>query len=63
MPDRLSLRRAATLAGTGLLTLALAGCGDRGDFDVASQIGPNPVLPEPSPGLLPDLKIAEVVGW
>jgi glucose/arabinose dehydrogenase len=63
MPDRLSLRRASALAGTGLLTLALAGCGDRGDFDVASQIGPNPVLPEPSPGLLPDLKIAEVVGW
>ena len=42
----------------------LAGCSDSGeDFDVSSQIGPDPVLPEPSPGLLPDLKVAEVVGW
>lgn len=43
--------------------LALAGCGEGGDFDVSSQIGPEPVLPEPRPGLLPDMKIAEVVGW
>ena len=33
------------------------------DFDVSQQIGPDPVLPEPSPELLPDLKLAEVVGW
>jgi glucose/arabinose dehydrogenase len=42
----------------------LAGCGDDGaDFDVSSQIGPDPVLPEPNPELMPDMKIAEVVGW
>jgi glucose/arabinose dehydrogenase len=40
----------------------LAGCGD-GDFDVSRQYGPDPVLPEPSWSLWPDLKVAEVVGW
>ena len=44
--------------------LALAGCSeDQSQFDVSQQIGPNPVLPEPSQELLPDLKIAEVTGW
>src|SRR3546814_21166931 len=55
--------RASALAAGGLLLLALAGCDDGSDFDVSQQIGPDPVLPEPAPGLLPDLKVAEVVGW
>ena len=55
--------RTAALAASAVALLALAGCDDGGDFDVAQQIGPDPVLPEPSPGLLPDLKVAEVVGW
>ncbi|WP_075215057.1 PQQ-dependent sugar dehydrogenase [Mongoliimonas terrestris] len=60
----LSARRAALLAATAVLTLGLAACNEEGgDFDVTSQIGPDPVLPEPNPGLLPDMKIAEVVGW
>ncbi|MBU1211332.1 MAG: sorbosone dehydrogenase family protein, partial [Alphaproteobacteria bacterium] len=43
---------------------SLAGCGESGqDFDVSQQIGPDPVLPEPNPGLLAGMKIAEVVGW
>ena len=59
----LNSRRVA-LASTALLVLALAGCSDENEnFDVASQIGPDPVLPEPSQDLLPDLKVAEVVGW
>ncbi len=33
------------------------------DFDVSSQIGPDPVLPEPAQPLLVEMKIAEVVGW
>jgi glucose/arabinose dehydrogenase len=44
--------------------IAVAGCGDSGStFDVSQQFGPNPVLPKPTPGLLADMKIAEVVGW
>ncbi len=60
MADRLRLHH--VLAGTCLL--ALSGCNDgNGNFDISSQIGPDPVLPEPSAELMPDLKIAEVVGW
>lgn len=55
--------RKVSLAGTGLVLLLLAGCGENQDFDVSKQIGPNPVLPEPSTELMPDLKVAEVVGW
>jgi glucose/arabinose dehydrogenase len=42
--------------------LALAGCKEQ-DFDIQSQIGPNPVLPEPNQYLFPPMKIAKVVGW
>ena len=57
--SRILLRSSALAAGC----LALAGCGDGGDFDVSKQYGPDPVLPSPSGSLLPDLKVAEVVGW
>lgn len=60
-----SLRRAA-LASTALFALLLAGCsdGDSDDaFDTSTQIGADPVLPEPSRSLIPDLKVAPVVGW
>ncbi|MGP3698659.1 PQQ-dependent sugar dehydrogenase [Rhodobacter sp. NSM] len=33
------------------------------NFDTSTQIGPDPVLPEPEMSLLPDLKVAEVIGW
>jgi glucose/arabinose dehydrogenase len=42
--------------------LALAGCQDDG-FDIQSQIGPNPVLPEQNQYLVPPMKLAKVVGW
>ena len=50
------------------LSLALAaalvtGCSEGDNFDVSRQIGPDPLLPEPSSTLIPDLKVAEVVGW
>jgi glucose/arabinose dehydrogenase len=62
MIDR--FRRVRDLAGTCLIALALGSCNDsNGNFDTASQVGPDPVLPEPSMELLPDLKVAEVVGW
>lgn len=52
--------RVSTLA---LLAVIAAGCGGQDDFDVSKQIGPDPLLPEPSSSLFPDLKVAEVVGW
>ena len=56
--------RPVLLAGSCLALLVLVGCSDDPtDFDVSQQIGPNPVLPAPSQELLPDLKLAEVVGW
>jgi glucose/arabinose dehydrogenase len=33
------------------------------DFDPATQIGSNPQLPAPQMALLPDMRVAEVVGW
>lgn len=47
------------LAGACLI---LAGC-EEDDFDVTRQIGPDPLLPAPSLSLVPDLKVAEVIGW
>ena len=61
--DRPILSRAALLLGTCLMALATPGAAQEGEFDVASQIGPDPVLPDPEPALWPDLKVAEVVGW
>ncbi|MEF2554550.1 PQQ-dependent sugar dehydrogenase [Aurantimonas sp. A2-1-M11] len=64
MIDRKASFRPVILGSSALVLLALAGCSDDGsDFDVSSQIGPDPVLPEPSSSLLPSLKVAEVVGW
>lgn len=61
--NRPTLRHAA-LASTAVLIIALTGCSDDNDnFDITSQIGPDPVLPEPSQSLVPDLKVAPVVGW
>lgn len=61
--NRLTLRHAA-LASTAVLIIALTGCSDDNDnFDITSQFGPDPVLPEPSQSLVPDLKVAPVVGW
>lgn len=58
-PRRLSVLAMAIVAGAGL-----SSCSDgNDDFDTASQIGPDPVLPDPVSLLLPDLKVAEVVGW
>jgi len=52
--------RASALA---IVVTVIAGCSGEDNFDVSQQIGPEPVLPEPSSSLIPDLKVAEVVGW
>ncbi len=48
---------------TAACAIALAGCGESESVDATQQVGPNPVLAKPTPGLLADMKIAEVVGW
>jgi len=50
------------LAFAGLAVLALTGAGED-SFDKQSQIGPNPVLPEPQNYLFPPMHLAKVVGW
>ncbi|MBB4039773.1 glucose/arabinose dehydrogenase [Microvirga flocculans] len=55
-----ALRRIALLC---LSMLALAGCNDEEAFDTQSQIGPNPVLPEPQQYLVPPMRLAKPVGW
>ena len=42
--------------------LCLAGCDDPGG-DPRAQIGPNPVLPEPTQYLMPPMHVAKVVPW
>jgi glucose/arabinose dehydrogenase len=56
------MSRFASLA-IGLLAAFLPlGCNDD-NLDVSQQYGPDPVLPEPTNSIVPDLKVAEVVGW
>jgi glucose/arabinose dehydrogenase len=43
--------------------VALAACGSSENIDKATQYGPNPNLPRPSRGLLPNMKVPKVVGW
>lgn len=56
------IKRASLLLACGSL-LALAGCGEDNGFDVSSQIGPNPKLPEQQQYLFPPMNLAPVVGW
>ena len=50
------------LALAGLSALSLAACSDN-SFDIQSQIGANPSLPEPQQYLFPPMHLASVVGW
>ncbi len=54
------LRRRLALAGVAVAALTGAA---PDDFDVKTQIGPNPVLPEPQQYLIPPMHLAKVVGW
>lgn len=55
-------RRAAIFAATIGAALVLAGCDDDA-FDPASQIGPNPTLPEPHQYLFPPMHLSSVTAW
>ena len=63
MSSRMSLLRSSALALGCLALAASAGWSADGQPDVSQQIGPNPVLPEPSAALVPTIKVAEVIGW
>ncbi len=56
------MSRVGRLAVAGLAVLALTGAGED-TFDKQSQIGPNPVLPEPQQYLFPPMHLAKIVGW
>jgi glucose/arabinose dehydrogenase len=55
------MKPSTTLAFTACL--ALVACEHGGDFDKSTQYGPSPALPQPSRGLLPNMKVPKVVGW
>ncbi|MGF9691531.1 sorbosone dehydrogenase family protein [Rhizobium sp. 0TCS1.26] len=57
------LRRLLMAGAAVALVLPQAAVAQDGGFDTSQQIGPDPVLPEPSASLLPDLKVASVIGW
>jgi len=46
-----------------VLSLTLAGCGDRARVPFESGVGPEPALPEPHSTLIPTVKIAHARGW
>ncbi|MDO9412821.1 MAG: sorbosone dehydrogenase family protein [Pseudolabrys sp.] len=48
---------------TGILALALAGCGDSSKLPEQASHGPNPTIPEPVTSLIPTLHVAKAVGW
>jgi glucose/arabinose dehydrogenase len=57
--SRTTTSLAALLAAAALVS----GCGEMASQSVADGTGPRPVLPEPSPSLIPTVHIAPAVGW
>ena len=45
------------------LFATLAACGNKQQIDLSQQMGPNPVLPEPSEELIAAIGVPNVVGW
>ncbi len=60
--NRLSNKVAPRIAAAGAAIFLLAGAG-ADDFDVKTQIGPHPVLPEPQQYLVPPMHLAPGIGW
>jgi len=57
--------RAGRVAALALLCASAATSNARGadSFDPMSQVGPNPVLPDPQQYLFPPMRLARVIGW
>ena len=58
-----SLGTSATLLAWALGAALLAGCGETAKLTVDAGTGPRPMLPPPSPSLLPTVNIAPAKGW
>jgi glucose/arabinose dehydrogenase len=57
-------RRNSLFAAACVSGLALSGCSDdAAQFDKSQQVGADSVLPAPQQDLVPDLALAEVIGW
>jgi len=41
----------------------MLGCGESAHLPVSAGIGPTPNLPEPSPSLIPVIKVVDAKGW
>lgn len=55
---------ALLLTGVSVAAALATGARAQDDFDISSQIGPDPVLPEPAyHTLLPGMNVGEVIGW
>ncbi len=64
MSYRSSLISAGRSTAVALVFTVFSASGYAADtFDIQSQIGPNPVLPEPQQYLFPPMHLAPVVGW
>jgi len=65
MSQRYFDRRAGRIALLALACVSSAALAARAAdaFDPMSQVGPNPVLPEPQQYLFPPMRLATVVGW
>ena len=57
-----NLAQRLALICSAIATLGLAGCNED-SFDIKTQIGANPVLPDPQQYLLPPMKIAKTTSW
>jgi glucose/arabinose dehydrogenase len=55
--------RPLIIASSVLLSIAGPGRAAEDTFDKSTQVGPNPVLPEPQQYLLPPMKLAKPVPW
>jgi glucose/arabinose dehydrogenase len=62
MRKRLTLPTPIGLAVVCLTSLMLTGCNED-NFDIQSQIGPNPNLPAPKEYLFPPMHLASIAGW
>lgn len=56
------MSRTSGVFAAAFAVLLVGGCSES-EFDVSQQYGSDPVLPPPESSLIPDLRIAEVVGW